>query len=89
MSEFLTAESSSPLKIHRRLRIVYGADTIDVGSVRCWVRPFKNGEKDIGYRPHSNRPATAATSGRVEFFGRGATINSEIYVQILKKKKLG
>jgi hypothetical protein len=30
--EFLTAESSSPIEIHRRLISVYVEDAIDVGS---------------------------------------------------------
>jgi transposase len=59
--EFLTAEGSSPIKIHRRLRSVFGEDTIDVSSVRSWVRHFKSGEYDNGDRPRSGRPATAAT----------------------------
>jgi hypothetical protein len=45
MSEFLTAYGSSPLEIHRRLRIVYGEDAIDVGSVRCWVRLLRTVKK--------------------------------------------
>jgi len=84
MNKFLTADGCSLLEIHRRLRSVYGVVTIDVGSVRCWARRFKNGEKDIGYRPRSKRPATVANFGRVKFFGRGATINSELSLQILK-----
>jgi len=32
MIEFYTAEGFSPLEIYRHMRIVYGEDTIDVGS---------------------------------------------------------
>jgi len=32
VTEFLTAEDSSPIEIHRRLRSVYGVDVIDVSS---------------------------------------------------------
>ena len=32
MIEFYTAEGSSPIGIYRRMRIVYGEYTIDVGS---------------------------------------------------------
>ena len=60
--KFLTAEGSSPIEIHRRLRSVYGEDAIDVTSVRRWVRRFKSGEKDISDRPRSGRPATASTT---------------------------
>jgi hypothetical protein len=49
--EFLTAEGSSPIKIHRRTRIVYGEDSEYVSSVRRWVRRFKSGEKGIGTGP--------------------------------------
>jgi hypothetical protein len=49
--EFPTAEGSSPIEIHRRLRSVYGDDGIDVSSFRRWVRRFKSGEKDTGERP--------------------------------------
>jgi len=36
---------------------VYGEDAIDVSSVRCWVRRFKNGDP-----PRSGRPHTAGTT---------------------------
>jgi len=32
-----------------------------MGSFSCWVFCFKSGEKDTGDRPHSGRPAMAAT----------------------------
>jgi transposase len=64
MIEFYTAEGASPIEIYRRMRIVYGEDTIDVGSVGRWVRRFKSGEKDIGDRPCNGRPATAVTTER-------------------------
>jgi hypothetical protein len=54
VTEFLTAEGSSPMEIHRRLNSVYYEDAIGVGSVRCWVRCFKSAEKDIGDRPCSH-----------------------------------
>jgi len=44
MIELNTAEGSSPIEIYKCMRIVYGEDTIDVGSVRHWVRRFKSGE---------------------------------------------
>lgn len=48
--EFLTADGSSPIKIHRRTRIVYVEDSEYVSSVRRWTRRFKSGEKGIDYR---------------------------------------
>jgi hypothetical protein len=32
MFEFYTAEGASPIEIYRRMRIVFGEDTINVGS---------------------------------------------------------
>jgi hypothetical protein len=66
VTEFLTAQGCSLIEIPRRLRSVYGEDAIEVTAVRRWARRFTSGEKDIGDRPHSGRPATAATSGEVK-----------------------
>jgi hypothetical protein len=52
---------------------------------RCWARHFKNSEKGIWLQALSNRQATAAIFGRLKLVGRGATINLERYIQILKK----
>jgi hypothetical protein len=41
-------------------------DAIGVSSVKCWVHCFKGGAKDVGDRPFSGQPATAATSGIVK-----------------------
>lgn len=38
MTDFLTVEGSSPIKIQRRLRSVYSEDAIDVRSVRRCIR---------------------------------------------------
>jgi len=64
---------------------VYGEDATDVGSVDARPVVLRTVKRDLGYRPLSNRQATAANFGRVEFVGRGATINSELYIPILKK----
>ena len=42
--EFLTAEKVSPIQIHRRMQAIYGDLCVDVSTVRCWVRRFKDGE---------------------------------------------
>ena len=34
--EFLTAESEMPIRIHERLKNVYGDATVDVSTVRRW-----------------------------------------------------
>ena len=41
--EFLTAEKVPPIEIHRRIQAVYGDQCVDVSTVRCWVRRFKDG----------------------------------------------
>ena len=46
VTEYLTAEGTSPIENHRRLNNMYDEDAIDAGSVRRWVRRFKSGEKD-------------------------------------------
>ena len=42
--EFLTAEKGPPIEIHRRMQVVYGDQCVDVSTVRCCVRRFKDGE---------------------------------------------
>ena len=42
--EFLTAEKVPPIEIHGRMQAVYGDQCVDVSTVRCWVRQFKDGE---------------------------------------------
>ena len=42
--EFLTMEKVLPIEIHRRMQAVYGDQCVDVSTVRCWVRRFKDGE---------------------------------------------
>jgi transposase len=80
--ELFTAEGFSLIEIHRCLRNVYGEDAVDVSLVRRWVCRFKSGGKDIDDGPRRSRPATAVISETVKkFFERGATINSEQYVQ--------
>jgi len=63
---FLTADCSSPIEIKRRLRNVYGDDSINVSSVRRWARRFERGEKEISDRSRSGRPATAVTMENTE-----------------------
>jgi hypothetical protein len=60
--EFLNVEGSIPIETHRHLTSVYGEDAVDVSSVRRWNRCFKGGERDIGDRPRSGRPASAGTT---------------------------
>ena len=42
--EFLTAEGEMPIRINERLKNVYGDATVDVSTVRRWVRRCKEAE---------------------------------------------
>ena len=44
MIEFLNAEGEMPIRLHERLKNVYGAATVDVSTVRRWVRRCKEAE---------------------------------------------
>jgi len=55
--EFLTAEGSRPIVIHRLLRSMYGENAIDISSVRRWVHCFESGEKTLVTGPAvTNQP---------------------------------
>ena len=42
--EFLTAEGEMPIRVHKRLKNVYGDATVDVSTVRRWVRRCKEAQ---------------------------------------------
>ena len=50
MIEFLTAEGEMPIRLHERLKNVYGDATVDVSTVRRWVRPCKEAEVKTSVR---------------------------------------
>ena len=60
--KFFAVEGSSPIEIHRHLRIVYDEDAIDVGLD---AGSIKNSEEDNGDRPHIGQLATAVNSETV------------------------
>jgi hypothetical protein len=52
----LTAEKVPPIEIHRRIQAVYGDQCVDVSTVRCWVRRFRDwelGQADLSYKTRS------------------------------------
>ena len=49
--EFLTAEGSRPIVIHRLLRSMYGEDIIDVSSVIHWIHCSNSSEKTLVIGP--------------------------------------
>ena len=42
--EFLTAEGEMPIRIHERLKNVYGDATVDLSNIRRWVSRCKEAE---------------------------------------------
>ena len=62
--EFLFLEGESAANIHRRLRNVYGNESLDVSTVRRWIGRIKGdserkGHCDLNDKPRSGRPASA------------------------------
>lgn len=59
--EFLTAENTPPIEIHRRMKAVYGDECIDISNVRRWAaRARKSGPNlNVCDRARSGRPRTA------------------------------
>ena len=56
--EFLTMEKVPAIEIHRRMQAVYGDQCVDVSTVRCWVRRFREGElgqADLSDKTRSGR----------------------------------
>jgi len=48
LNNFPTVKASSPIEIHRCLKIGYNEDAIDIRSVRHQVCCFKSSKKDTG-----------------------------------------
>ena len=66
--EFLTSEGEMPICIHERLQNVYGDVTVDVSTVRRWVRRCKEaeGQTRLADETRSGRLATAVTPGNIQ-----------------------
>ena len=61
--EFITAEKVPQIEIHRRMQTLYGYHSVDVSTVRRWVRRFKDGElrqADLSDKTRIGRPETAS-----------------------------
>lgn len=59
VTEFLSAENIMP--IHRRLKAVYGENTVDKTIVTRWAIKFRKcepGRANIVHQPHSGRPVS-------------------------------
>ena len=61
--EFLNAEGESPIRIHERLKNVYGDATVYVSTVRRWVRRCNETERQttLADEKRSGRLVTAVT----------------------------
>lgn len=66
--EFLTAEGETPIRIHERLKNVYGDATVDVSTVRRWVRRCNEaaGQTPLADEKRSGRPVTAVTPCNIQ-----------------------
>ena len=59
--EFHVKEEIPAADIHRKLHRVYGDVCMGAGSVRQWVKHFKDGNTSIQDQPPSSRPRKAST----------------------------
>ncbi|XP_073526621.1 uncharacterized protein [Phyllobates terribilis] len=66
--EFLHAEGETPIRIHERLKNVYGDATVDVSTVRRWVRRCNTAEgpSPLADKMRSGRPVTAVTPSNIQ-----------------------
>nr|CAI5822724.1 unnamed protein product [Callosobruchus analis] len=67
--EFLNAEGETPIRIHERLKKVYGDVTVDVSTVRRWVRRCKEaeGQTPLTDEKRSGRPNLKLRDGSLSF----------------------
>ena len=67
MIEFLTAEGEMSIRIHERLKNVYGDATVNVRTFRRWFRRYKEAEGQTRLADETrSRPATAVTPGNIQ-----------------------
>lgn len=66
--EFLNAEGETPIRIHERLKNVYGDATVDVSTVRRWIRRCNEtqGQTPLADEKRSGRPVTAVTPRNIQ-----------------------
>jgi len=51
--KFLHAEKIAPTDVHQHLLNIYGDQTVDVSTVRCWVMCLSGGSSDMKDKPYS------------------------------------
>ncbi|KAK7791047.1 hypothetical protein R5R35_006848 [Gryllus longicercus] len=68
--EFLNSEGQSPICIHERLKKFYADATVDVSTVRRWIRRCTGvrceEQLDMADAPRSGRPHTAMTADNIQ-----------------------
>lgn len=84
--EFLNAEGVAPIDIYRRLTNVYGAEAVDVSTVRRWVRRFESGDTDMCDKPRSGRPRTANNDENEERLDQLIRENRRITINEMRAK---
>jgi hypothetical protein len=61
--KFPIVEKVPPIEIYRQMQAIYGDQCVDVSTVRCWVRRFKDGElgqADLSNKTRSGRPVATS-----------------------------
>jgi hypothetical protein len=91
VTEFLHAETFSPIVIHRRLINAYRDQTVDVSTVKWWLVHFSGGGSCVRDRPRYGRPCTAVSSRSAQqhksaVYGQ-ATIDSDRYITTMTRLK--
>jgi transposase len=60
--EFLDGEHIAPIELHQRLKNFYGEQTVDISTVRRWIRRVSDAVSELKDMPRSGRPCTAVIS---------------------------
>ena len=77
--EFLHVEKIAPsCDIHQRLLNVYGDQTVDVSTVRCWVARLSSDDSDMKDKPRSGQACTAITPRNEECLIQLIRVNQRI-----------
>ena len=90
--EFLLPEEETAQNINTRLKQVYGEGTIDYSTVTRWVKRINDRQEEpaesaLCDMSRIRGPSSAHSSVNIDFMSKGATINSDVYIDTLKKLK--
>jgi transposase len=59
--EFLNGQYIAPIELHQLLKNFYGEQTVDISTVRHWIRCVSDVGSGLKDMPRSGRPCTAVT----------------------------